>query len=123
MYMEARFHTSQVSDCRSSEPSACCLCCSRAAVLGSLTSQQSLRCPAPEQVGAKLIPVALRLRGGPKPAVLQAALTHLAARHEPLRMRFVLRNGQVLQAVAPVGPPHAAPKLAVEEAPPGVFRG
>ena len=84
-------------------------------------TQQSLRCPAPEQVGAKLIPVALRLRGGPKPAVLQAALTHIVARHEPLRMRLVLRGGQVLQAVAPVGDPHAVPTLAIEEAPPGGY--
>ncbi len=74
---------------------------------------------APEETGAKLIPVTLHMGGRLNLEALQAALAHLVARHEPLRTRFVLRNGQVLQAVAPAGHPRAAPKLAVEEAPPG----
>lgn len=55
---------------------------------------------APEDVGAKLIPVTLRLTGALDVGALRAALAHIVGRHEPLRTRFVLRHGQ---ARAPTG--------------------
>ena len=62
---------------------------------------------APEDVGAKLIPVTLRLTGTLDVGALRAALAHIVGRHEPLRTRFVLRHGQ---ARAPTGlGAHSAP--------------
>ena len=49
---------------------------------------------APEDVGAKMIPVTLRLTGALDVGALRAALAHIVGRHEPLRTRFVLRHGQ-----------------------------
>ncbi len=74
---------------------------------------------APEQVACANIPVTLRLAGALDLGALRAALALLVARHEPLRTRFVVRSGEVLQAVAPADDPRAAPQLAVEPAPAG----
>jgi len=74
---------------------------------------------APEQVACANIPVTLRLAGALDLDALRAALALLVARHEPLRTRFVVRSGEVLQAVAPADDPRAAPRLAVEPAPAG----
>jgi len=74
---------------------------------------------APEQVACANIPVTLRLAGALDLDALRAALALLVARHEPLRTRFVVRSGEVLQAVAPADDPRATPRLAVEPAPAG----
>jgi len=74
---------------------------------------------APEQVACANIPVTLRLAGALDLGALRAAVALLVARHEPLRTRFVVRSGEVLQAVAPADDPRAAPQLAVEQAPAG----
>jgi amino acid adenylation domain-containing protein len=50
------------------------------------------------------IPVALRLAGTLSPAAMAAALTALAARHEPLRTRFEVVDGRPAQRVEPAGP-------------------
>jgi amino acid adenylation domain-containing protein len=50
------------------------------------------------------IPVALRLAGTLSPAAMAAALTALAARHEPLRTRFEVLDERPVQRVEPAGP-------------------
>ena len=54
---------------------------------------------APEDVGAKLIPVTLRLTGALDVGALRAALAYIVGRHEPLRTRFVQRHGQARASI------------------------
>ncbi len=49
----------------------------------------------PVAAGRAIIPVGLRLGGELDMTALHAALATIVKRHEPLRTRFVLRNGQV----------------------------
>jgi non-ribosomal peptide synthetase component F len=48
--------------------------------------------------------IRLALDGGPHPPLLRDALRRVVRRHEPLRTRFVVRDGQPLQYLAGVAP-------------------
>ncbi len=53
---------------------------------------------------AYLIPVGLRLRGALDAAALQGALTEVQRRHEVLRTRYELRDGEPVQVIDAPGP-------------------
>ena len=56
-------------------------------------------------------------------SALQGALRAVVERHEILRTRFVERDGEILQAVLPVGHPDAAPRLRKRALPSGSAPG
>jgi len=47
------------------------------------------------------IPIAVRLEGPLDATILEQALNHILCRHEILRTRFDLQNGEPVQIVAP----------------------